>query len=109
METEQLLRRLGATGNLTGFHYAIYMIELVEQDPSAATLVTKYLYPRTAKEFHVSPGSVERSLRTLIHTSWNRGDWSFWDEVAGTHLSHSPTNGMFLDMTASYLRRHRKP
>ena len=105
MNTEQLLRNLGATGNLKGFRYAVHMIELVEQDPSAATRVTKYLYPETAKYFNVSPGVVERNLRTVIHICWSRGNREFFDEVAGTRLTYHPTNGMFLDMAAAFLRR----
>ena len=34
MNTEQLLRNLGATGNLKGFRYAVHMIELAEPDRS---------------------------------------------------------------------------
>lgn len=109
MDAEQLLRNLGATGNLKGFQYAIYMIELVIQDPSATTLVTKYLYPVAAKHFEVSPGSVERNMRTLVRACWNRSDRAFLDEVAGAHLPCQPSNGMFLDMTAAFLRRQKQP
>ena len=91
--------------NLKGFRYAVHMIELVEQDPSAATRVTKYMYPETARYFNVSPGVVERNLRTVIHICWSRGNREFFDEVAGTRLTYQPTNGMFLDMAAAFLRR----
>ena len=109
MDAEQLLRNLGITGNLKGFRYAVYMIELVEQDPTAATLVTKYLYPKAAKHFQVSAGSVERNLRTVVRTCWTRGNREFLDEVAGTQLLCQPTNGMFLDMAAAFLRRQKQP
>ncbi|MCX4374148.1 MAG: sporulation initiation factor Spo0A C-terminal domain-containing protein [Dysosmobacter sp.] len=105
MNTEQLLRNLGATGNLKGFRYAVHMIELAEQDPTAVTKVTKYLYPETARHFNVSPSVVERNLRTVIHICWSRGNREFFDEVAGTRLTYQPTNGMFLDMAAAFLRR----
>lgn len=109
MDTEQLLRSLGITGTLKGFRYAIYMIELVKQDPAATTLITKYLYPETAKHFGVSAGSVERNMRTLVRTCWTRSNRAFLDEVAGVHLSCQPSNGMFLDMTAAFLRRQSSP
>lgn len=108
MDAEQLLRRLGAAGNLKGFRYTVHMIEIVERDPTAAMRVTKYLYPETADVFCVSAGSVERSLRTLLHNCWIRGDRAFLDEIAGTRLSQQPTNGMFLDMAAAYLRKQRQ-
>lgn len=105
MDAEQLLRSLGATGNLKGFQYAIYMIELVKREPTATTLVTKYLYPAAAEHFGVSAGSVERNMRTLVRACWSRSDRAFLDEVAGAHLPCQPSNGMFLDMTAAFLRR----
>lgn len=105
MNTEQLLRNLGATGNLKGFQYAVHMIGLVERDPAAVTQVTKYLYPETAWHFNVSPSVVERNLRTVIHICWSRGNREFFDEVAGTCLTYQPTNGMFLDKAAAFLRR----
>ena len=37
MDAEQLIRSLGGTGNLRGFHYAVYMVGLIEQDPVNAT------------------------------------------------------------------------
>lgn len=109
MDAEQLLRSLGATGNLKGFQYAICMIELVEQDPTATTLITKCLYPAAAKQFQVSVGAVERGMRTIVRVCWERGNREFLDEVAGTHLLNLPSNGMFLDMTAAYLRRQKQP
>ena len=51
MDAEQLLRRLGATGKLKGFYQAVYMIEQVKDDPAAAALITKRLYPETSKRF----------------------------------------------------------
>ena len=109
MDTEQLLRCLGATGKLKGFSYAIYMIETVKKEPDTTTLITKRLYPEAAKHFGVSAGSIERNLRTLIRTCWNRPDRNFMEEVAGASLYQQPTNGEFLDMTAAYLRRQDPP
>lgn len=105
MDAEQLLRGLGATGNLKGFAYAIYMIEQVIDDPRSGTLITKCLYPETAKHFNVTAESVERNLRTVIRACWNRPDRNLLEKVAGTHLHRYPTNSEFLDMTAAYLRR----
>ncbi len=108
MDAELLLRNLGVAGNLKGFRYAVYMIGLTEEDPDAVTLLSKYLYPETARRFHVTTASVERNLRTLIQVCWTRGNRTFLDEVAGTHLTIQPTNGMFLDMAAGFLRRKKK-
>lgn len=109
MDAEQLLRNLGATGKLKGFFFAIYMIEKVKNEPAATTLITKCLYPEAAKHFSVSAGAIERNLRTLIRTCWNRPNRDFMEEVAGASLYQQPTNGEFLDMTAAYLRRQDTP
>lgn len=109
MDAEQLLRRLGATGNLKGFRYATYMICLAEENPDAVIYLQKQLYSKTAKQFHVPLASVERNLRTVVKVCWRRGNRTFLDEIAGTHLTIQPTNGMFLDIAASFLRRQNKP
>lgn len=106
MDAEQLLRRVGASGKFKGFPSAVYMIERAEKDPSVTVLVTKRLYPETARHFGVSVTSVERNLRTVIRACWERPDRDFLEEVAGTRLCRRPTNSEFLDMTAAYLRRH---
>ena len=109
MDAEQLLRGLGATGNLKGFAYALYMIEQVRSDPRAGTLITKRLYPETAKHFNVTAEAVERNLRTVIRACWNRPNRELLEKVAGTHLHRQPTNGELVDMTAAYLRRQAQP
>ncbi len=108
MNTEQLLRSLGVNGTLKGFRYAIYMIDLVEQDPTATTLITKYLYPAAAKHFNVSAGAIERALRTVVRTCWEKGNRALLEEVAGRHLPTQPSNGVFLDMTAAFLRSQKQ-
>lgn len=108
MDAEQLIRSLGGTGNLRGFHYAVYMVGLIERDPVNATLVTKFLYPETARQFGVTTMAVERNLRTLIHNCWNRGDRELMCQVAGARLTGQPTNGEFLDILAAFLRRQKE-
>lgn len=105
MNAELLLRRLGISGRLHGFHYTAYMIERVVADPTEVLLVTKILYPAAARHFRVSMNSVERNLRTVIHICWNRGNRAFMEEMAGATLHQKPTNSAFIDMAAAYLRR----
>ena len=67
LTAERLLRSLGATGKLTGFRCAVYMVERIRENPEQLQLITKRLYKETGKKFGVSAASVERNLRTLIH------------------------------------------
>lgn len=105
MDAEDLLRRMGISGKLRGFPYAVYMIEVVACEPEAIALITKRLYPETAKHFGVSAGNVERNLRTLVRACWYRGDRAFMEKVAECNLPYTPTNAAFVDMMAAYLRR----
>lgn len=98
------MRRLGITENLKGYHHAAYMLARTVQDPTTATLVTKCLYPETAKRFGCSVDAVERNLRTAIRICWDRGDRDFLLSIAGRPLHRRPTNSAFLGMSAAYLR-----
>ena len=97
LDAERLLRLLGLSGKLTGFRYAIYMVENM-------FLITKRLYAQTAEHFRTTPSCVERNLRTLIQSCWNYPDHSFLNLIAGAELRQPPTNSQFIDILAAYLR-----
>ena len=59
LDIEALLRRLGVTRKLTGFQYVCYMVNQVVEDPSQLSLITKRLYPETARHFHTTRDSIE--------------------------------------------------
>lgn len=78
LDAERLLRLLGVSGKLSGFYFAVYMIEQVRQKPDHILLVTKRLYKQTAKRFgtttstmmqstiYISIGKAERSAKMII-------------------------------------------
>ena len=72
LDAERLLRLLGVTGKLSGFRYAVYMVEQVRDQPDNVLLITKRLYKQTADHFNTTPSCVERNLRTLIQSCWNQ-------------------------------------
>ena len=104
LNAERLLRLLGASGKLAGFHYAVYMVEQVRDQPENMLLITKRLYMQTAEHFNTTPSCVERNLRTLIQSCWSYPDHSFLNLIAGTELQQPPTNSQFIDILAAYLR-----
>ena len=55
LDAERLLRLLGATGKLSGFHYAAYMIEQVREQPDNVLFITKRLYKQVAEHFNTTP------------------------------------------------------
>lgn len=104
LDAERLLRLLGVTGKLSGFRYAVYMIEQVRDQPDNVLLITKRLYKQTADHFDTSPSCVERNLRILIQNCWSHLDHDFLNVIAGTQLMYPPTNSQFIDIMAAYLR-----
>ena len=48
LDSDRLLRLLGVSGKLSGFYYAVYMLEQVQQKPDHVLLITKRLYKQTA-------------------------------------------------------------
>ena len=99
----KLLRSMGATGNFRGFDYIVSIIYQKLQRPNQQYWTTKMAYPETTVHFNVTPGSVERSIRTTIGSIWDKYDHSDIDRVAGRHLEDIPTNSEFLDIVAAYL------
>ena len=84
-EIYELLYRLGATANYTGFFYA-------------ASLATKWLYPDVAKYYHTTWKAVERNIRTLIDALWRQGSL---DALWGRHMEKKPTPAQFLSVLVS--------
>ena len=104
LDAERLLRLLGVSGKLSGFYFAVYMIEQVRQKPDHILLVTKRLYKQTARHFGTTSSCVERNLRTLVQACWRQPDHSLLECVAGSSLTQPPTNTQFIDMLSAYLR-----
>ena len=99
-----LLRNIGASRKLIGFRYAEYMVVRIILNPEELQLITKCLYPETARHFGVSAGSVERALRVLIRHCWSQKEWYPLEFIAGRKLLQPPTNVEFLDMMTAFLQ-----
>lgn len=105
LDAERLLRLLGVSGKLSGFHFAVYMLEQVQEKPEYVLLITKRLYSQTAQYFHTTTNCVERNIRTLVQACWRQPDHSLLERIAGHPLSQPPTNAQFIDMVAAFLRK----
>lgn len=103
-----LLRLLGVSGKLSGFYYAVYMLEQVQQKPDHVLLITKRLYKQTAQHFETISGCVERNLRTLVRACWRQPDHTLLDQIAGMPLRKPPTNMQFLDMLSALQNRTKE-
>ncbi len=101
-----ILRTLHFSPKLGGFRYLEEGIVIFEQNPTQS--VTKVLYPEIAKRCNCSPESVERAIRTAVHTAWLHGDEAVWRQYFHTDRSGSvprPTNTAFIAAMAECLRR----
>ena len=107
-EIARLLRSIGASGRLVGFHYTVYIVYHILQKPDEYFWITKCAYPETARYFKVSPSSVEHAIRTLIASVWNRRNHSNLTRVAGIELEKPPTNSEFIAMIADHLNLRKK-
>ena len=105
LDAERLLRLLGVSGKLSGFDFAVYMLEQVQEKPEYVLLITKRLYNQTAQYFHTNTDCVERNLRTLIQACWRQPYHGLLERIAGHPLSQPPTNAQFIDMMAAFLRK----
>ena len=102
-EIAKLLRSIGASGRLLGFDYTVYIVHSITNRKSGRHQITKSIYPSTASYFNVSASSVERAVRTLITSCWDRYDHSDLNRVAGIELEDMPTNSEFIDILVAYL------
>ena len=99
---KELLRRLGAAPNYTGFHYLVEAVLLCTEEESKLLSVTKTLYPETARHFSVSPSAIERDIRTVIKIIWQRNQ-SLLNEIAGYQLTKQPTASQLLSIIVGYM------
>ena len=65
LDAERLLRLLGVSGKLSGFYFAVYMLEQVQEKPEYVLLITKRLYKQTAQQFHTTSGCVDETYAPL--------------------------------------------
>jgi len=101
---DRTLLRLRVNPALSGFRYLSYILVEVIQGRATTELITKDLYPKTAKHFDTRSARVERSIRTAVANSWRNGGRNELDQMAGYHLVKRPTNSEFINLAAIYIR-----
>ena len=97
-EIYRLIRRLGIHSNLSGYHFLARAVELVADDNSLLMGMTRRLFLEIADDFHMSPGSVDRNLRTVyIHNL---------EALAGYTIDYKPSSGEVIDILAAYYNHY---
>lgn len=93
-----LLLSLGIHSTYNGFHYLCYALELCAENEDYLLTVYKNLYADVAARFHTNRNNIERCLRTVITSCWERGNRQLLIELAGYPLTAKPTNSEFIDI-----------
>ena len=105
-----LLHELGIYSNLKGYDLIKESVLKTLKDNTYVQLITKKLYPTLAMDFHASPQSIERAIRSCIEISWERGDTRVIEQLFGRNEKNKkrPTNSQFIAVVAEKIRLDRK-
>ena len=107
MSITKLLHELGVPSHIKGYTFIREGINLIYDDPSLSSAITKELYPIIAKKYDTTPSRVERAIRHAIEVSWNRANWELMEEVFGYSVDidkAKATNSEFIVTLADKLR-----
>lgn len=102
---KELLQQLGMSITRRGYRYIWYGALVVEQNPSVLDNRTRYLYPAIAVYYQVSPGSVERCIRTAIEKTYELGNSELLNRLFPPRLdSGKQSNGAFIGRVVDLCR-----
>lgn len=99
-----LLHRLGATANYTGFFQTAYAVKLCAATPERLQLVTKWVYPGVASAYGTSWTAVERNIRTIGNLIWEENR-PLLEQLAGRKLYDKPYAAQLLAILAHAVGR----
>lgn len=94
-----LLRALTASSRLRAADFLPDMAALAVAHPPLMDNLRARLYPLVARRHGMTPAAVERSLRTLVESTWNNGNLSALERFFGCSVDPEkgkPTNKEFL-------------
>ncbi len=106
-----MLRELGVPAHLKGYPYLRRAVVMTVCDMNLLGAVTKQLYPALAAQYGVTPGSVERAIRSAVEVAWDRCDpETLRGFFAGTVSGRrgKPTNSEFIALVADTLALRRR-
>jgi two-component system response regulator (stage 0 sporulation protein A) len=102
------IMQLGVPAHIIGFRYMRDMICRCVKNENESHMITKVLYPETAKQYQTTSTRVERAVRHAIEVAWCRGNaetvQSYFENTIDRQKG-KPTNGEFIAMLADKIRR----
>ena len=103
----KLLHELGVPSHIKGYTFIKEGINLLYNDPSLSSSITKELYPIIAKKYDTTASRVERAIRHAIEVSWNRANLDLMEEIFGYSIDidkAKATNSLYIITLADKLR-----
>ena len=95
MKIQNLLYSIGLTANYTGCQQMMIALEIATQEPESLCLVTKRLYPETARRCGTNWKAVERNIRTALHRAWKNSQHTL-EQMVGHSFDSMPKPAQFL-------------
>ena len=102
-----IIHAIGIPANIKGYMYLRSAINMVVNNTSLLSSVTKELYPSIGKKFNTTASRVERAMRHAIEVAWTRGEVETINKIFGYTIRNEkgkPTNSEFIAMVADKLR-----
>ena len=100
------LFELCITKNYYGYEYLMQAILIASRSDVLSRSISKDIYPDIARKFGVKPSSVERNIRTAIHSAWSKSSKQVKSQYFGTFAADEqwvPTNSQFIYIIADRL------
>lgn len=97
--TVNLLRDIGVPLRMVGYKYLKDAILIALNDVDALMSITKNVYPEIAARHETSAGNVERNIRYVIESTWNRRFDKKYEKVVENifkEMTKKPTNSEFI-------------
>lgn len=102
----ELLIRIGVNPSYRGYPYLSYIIFQAVSDDNGPFLTIKVLYQCASEYFHVSPDSIQHSIRTLLDAYWEQGNGRHFRSVTGYPNTGSLPPKEFIAVLSDYLQRN---
>lgn len=101
-QIQALLYSIGLTANYVGYQQLTIALEIATQEPESLRLVTKRLYPETARRCGTNWKAVERNIRTSLRCAWKTSQPTL-ERMAGHAFDTTPKPAQFLAILAQGL------
>lgn len=95
IKIQNLLYSLGLTPNYAGCRQMMIALEIAAQEPESLCMVTKRLYPETARRCGTNWKAVERNIRTALRYIWKYSQRTL-EQMAGRSFDTMPKPAQFL-------------